>query len=48
VLVREINTVGRGAARFDIGNAKDHPSGVYYLRLTQSGRSTTSRLVLVR
>ena len=48
VLVREINTVGRGAARLDIGNAKDHPSGVYYLRLTQSGRATTSRLVLVR
>ena len=48
VLVREINTVGRGAAQFDIGNAKDHPSGVYYLRLTQSGHSTTSRLVLVR
>ncbi len=47
VLSRELGSIGAGA-RVEIGNAKNYPSGVYYLRLTQSGRSTSSHLVLVR
>jgi hypothetical protein len=48
VLSRDIGALAASARRLEIGNAKDYPSGVYYLRLTQSGRSTSSRLVLVR
>ncbi len=48
VLSRELGSLGTGARRVEIGNAKNYPSGVYYLRLMQSGRSTSSRLVLVR
>ena len=48
ILAREIGSVGAGAHRVEIGNAKDYPSGVYFLRLTQAGRSVTSRFVVVR
>lgn len=48
VLSREVGAVGAGAHRLDLGHAKDYPSGVYFLRLTQSGRSVESRFVLVR
>ena len=48
VLSRDVGALGAGARRLEVGNAKDYPSGVYYLRLTQSGRSATSRIVFVR
>jgi len=48
VLTRDVGAFGRGAHRLEIGNAKDYPSGVYFVRLTQSGHSVSSRLVLVR
>jgi len=47
VLSREVSGTG-GSSRIELGDAKSFASGVYYLRLTQSGRSTTSRFVLVR
>jgi len=47
VLSREVSVTG-GSSRIELGDAKSFASGVYYLRLTQSGRSTTSRFVLVR
>jgi hypothetical protein len=48
VLSRDVAASGAGAHHLEVGNAKDYPSGVYYLRITQSGRSATSRVVLVR
>ena len=48
VLSREINGLGAGAHRLDIGRAQDFPSGVYFMRLTQSGQSVWSRFVVVR
>lgn len=46
VLSRDVG--GAGAHRLEIGRAKDYPSGVYFLLLTQSGRSMSSRFVVVR
>lgn len=48
VLSREINGLGAGAHRLAIGRATDFPSGVYFVRLTQSGRTVSSRFVIVR
>jgi hypothetical protein len=48
VLERDIGALGAGAHRLEIGHARDYPAGVYFVRLTQSGRSVSSRLVLVR
>ncbi len=48
ILSRDIGALAARAGRLEVGNAKDYPSGVYYLRLTQSGRTASSRLVLVR
>jgi hypothetical protein len=48
VLAREVGALGAGAHRLDVGDAKDYPSGVYFMRLTQSGHSVSSRLVVVR
>lgn len=48
VLAREVEALGAGEHRLDIGRATDYPSGVYFLRLSQSGRSVSSRFVLVR
>ena len=48
IFSRDVGAYGAGAHRLEVGNAKDYPSGVYYLRITQSGRSATSRVVLVR
>jgi len=48
VFSREINGLGAGAHRVDVGTATDYASGVYFMRLTQSGHSVTSRFVVVR
>ncbi len=48
VLTREVTARGGRDQRLEIGNARDYASGVYFLRLTQAGRSVTSRFVVVR
>lgn len=48
VLARDVEASGAGAHRIEIGHAKDYSSGVYFLRLTQAGRSVSSRFVVVR
>ncbi len=48
VLARDVNARRGGTPRLHVGDAKDFPSGVYFVRLTQSGFTATSRLVLVR
>jgi hypothetical protein len=48
VLTRDVGALGIGEHRVELGSAKDFASGVYFVRLTQSGHSVSSRLVLVR
>jgi len=48
VLTRDVGALGVGAHRLELGRARDYASGVYFVRLTQSGRSVSSRFVVVR
>jgi hypothetical protein len=45
---KNVGALGIGEHRAQLGGAKDFASGVYFVRLTQSGHSVSSRLVLVR
>lgn len=46
VLSRDVGWFGVGRHHVDLGNARGFRSGIYFLRLTQAGRSATARVVL--
>lgn len=48
VFARDLGVLGAGPHRLDLGNTRDYASGVYFLRLSQLGRTATSRVVLLR
>lgn len=48
LLSRDVEASGAGDHRLDFGRAKDYPSGIYFLRLTQAGRSASTRFAIVR
>lgn len=46
VLSRDLSGLGPGPHEVDLGNARDFRSGLYFLRLTQAGRSLARPVVL--
>jgi len=46
LLTREVGSLGAGAHQIDLGRARDFQPGLYFLRLSQSGRALTRRFVI--
>ena len=48
LVARDVGALGAGGHDVDLGDTRSYAFGVYILRLSQLGRSVTSRVVLVR
>lgn len=46
LLSREVGALGAGAHQIELGGARDFRPGMYFVRLTQSGRALTRRVVI--
>jgi len=46
VLTREVGSLGPGTHQLDLGSARDLAPGMYFVRLSQSGRALTARAVV--
>jgi hypothetical protein len=43
---REVGSLGAGAHQVELGSARDFRPGMYFVRLSQSGRALTRRVVI--